>query len=942
MTLVPYLGMRVFCSAGGDYMKKEKTDYQKTLKLPKTDFSMRANLPKREPKMLDYWQEQQYYQKLQQDGKDKQLPEFILHDGPPYANGHIHIGTALNKILKDLVIRSRSMDGYRVPYIPGWDTHGLPIELRAIKELHVDRKKTSALELRHKCREYALKYMAIQRDEFKRLGIWGDWDNPYLTLKPEYEAKQIEIFGKMADKGFIYKDLKPVYWCSDCETALAEAEIEYEDHRSPSIYVKFAVKDGKGVVAEQDTYFVIWTTTPWTIPANLAICVNPDLDYVVAETDKGNLVVAKGLLDEFANAVELEEYHIKQEFKGAQLEYIVCQHPLYDRESIVILGEHATLEAGTGCVHTAPGHGQEDYSVGLKYGLPVFAPVNERGEFTKEAGKYVGIHINDANKPVTVDLDEAGALLKLDFITHSYPHCWRCKKPVFFRGTEQWFASLDGFRQEMLKSIKEVEWIPNWGQDRITKMVADRMDWCISRQRTWGVPIPLFYCDSCGKAIVNEETTNSVAQVFRSEGSDAWWKKTAVDLLPDDYKCPECGSKKFTKEKDIMDVWFDSGVSHAAVLQQNVDLRWPADLYLEGSDQHRGWFQSSLSTSVAAFVQPPYKSVLTHGFVVDGDGKKMSKSLGNFIEPKSVIDQYGADILRMWVASSEYRGDIRVSTDILKQLSESYRRIRNTARFIIGNLQDFDPERDTVPYSELTELDRWALHQLAVLSKKVRQAYRKYEFHTVYHSVYQFCSVELGGFYLDVLKDRLYCDFPQGKKRRSSQTAMYAILVELVKLIAPVLVFTAEEIWQHIPEAEAESIHFTKWSELPEDYYNESLSCKWSDLLTVRHLVSKALENARSEKKLGNSNDARITINGSSSIIAKLRQFDDLLPMLFIVSEVELNVAEISDEGLQVLVELAEAEKCDRCWRRSKTVGTIDDRHICSRCHEVIKNSSAE
>lgn len=926
-----------------------KTDYQQTLQLPKTDFPMRGNLPKREPEMLKIWEQENYYQKLQELGKEQGLPKFVLHDGPPYANGHIHIGTALNKILKDIVIRSRSMIGYTVPYVPGWDTHGLPIELRAIQELGVDRDKVSPIELRQKCKEYALQYVDIQREEFKRLGIWGDWDNPYLTLSPDYEARQIEVFGKMASKGFIYKALKPVYWCADCETALAEAEIEYHDHRSPSIYVKFAVKDGKGILEADNTYFVIWTTTPWTIPANLGICLNPNFEYVLIKTEKGNLVVAKGLLEDFVEQTQLQEVEIVQEFHGHQLEGIVCSHPLYERDSLVILGDHTTLEAGTGCVHTAPGHGQEDYQVGLKYDLPVFAPVDKYGKFTEEAGKYVGMAITDANKVITEDLEQAGALLKLDFVNHSYPHCWRCKEPVFFRATEQWFASLAKFRDAMLEAIKNVEWIPSWGIDRITNMVADRGDWCISRQRTWGVPIPLFYC-SCGEAIINEETTAHVAEIFRQEGSDAWWLKEAKDLLPDGFTCPKCGGSEFSKEMDIMDVWFDSGVSHAAVLQQRDELQWPADLYLEGSDQHRGWFQSSLSTSIAAFEQAPYKSVLTHGFVVDGEGKKMSKSLGNFIEPEQIIKQYGADILRMWVASAEYRGDIRVSNDILKQLSEAYRRIRNTARFILGNLGDFDPAQHPVVYEQLTDLDKWALHQLSELSSQVRNAYDKYEFHTVYHRIHHFCSVDLGGFYLDVLKDRLYCDAKDGHKRRSAQTAMYIILQELVQLLAPITVFTADEIWQHIPgNKAAESVHLTRWQQLPVEYKNPALNQKWEKMLEVRRVVAKALEEARSNKLIGSSNDASITVYGNLEIVAELESFKGQLEMLFIVSDVELldlSQAEGQDLvgdlqlGVKVRVDKADGEKCERCWRYSESVGQVSEEEaVCERCHTVLQGS---
>lgn len=922
-----------------------KVDYQETLQLPKTEFPMRANLPKREPGMLQDWEEKGYYEKLQAKGKEEGLPEFILHDGPPYANGHIHMGTALNKVLKDIVVRSRSMDGYRVPYVPGWDTHGLPIELRAIKDLGVDRSKVSEVEFREKCAEYALKYMDVQREEFKRLGIWGEWDNPYLTLRPEYEAKQIEMFGKMAAKGFIYKDLKPVYWCADCETALAEAEIEYGDHKSPSIYVRFAVKDGKQILGD-DVYFVIWTTTPWTIPANLAICLHPRLTYVLIESEQGKLVVAKDLLNSFVEAVELKEAQVVAEFAGTELEGIVCTHPLYDkRESLVILGDHVTLDAGTGCVHTAPGHGQEDYIVGLKYNLPVFAPVDGKGRFTEEAGKYHGLTLEKGNKEVTKDLHELGALLKLDFIEHSYPHCWRCKEPVVFRATEQWFASLDGFRKDMLKEIENVQFVPNWGRERIRNMVADRGDWCISRQRIWGVPIPIFYCE-CGEAVVNEETINHVAGIFREEGSNAWYTRQASELLPVGYQCEKCGGTSFTKETDIMDVWFDSGVSHKAVLEQYADLRWPADLYLEGSDQHRGWFQSSLSTSVAVTGQAPYKTVLTHGFVVDGDGRKMSKSLGNVMEPGKIIKQYGGDILRMWVASAEYRGDIRVSDDILKQMAEVYRRIRNTARFILGNLNDFSPETHMVDYQDLTELDKWALAKLAKLSERVKDAYRKYDFHLMYHSVHHFCAVELGGFYLDVLKDILYCDAPNSTRRRGAQTAMYHILVELVKLISPVLVFTADEIWQYLPGVTEESVHLSRWDKLPTQWNAPELVAKWERLLEVRRVVAKALEHARSEKKIGSSNEAQVKIYAPAEQIEQLVPFKTDLELLFIVSQVSLeDVKESPDEAvsfdddqhIKVLVTRAEGEKCDRCWKYSSSVsGAEEEGKLCGRCGSVV------
>ncbi len=915
----------------------EKSDYQQTLQLPKTEFPMRANLPKREPDMLKQWQEEQYYEKLQQDGITNDRPTFILHDGPPYANGHIHIGTALNKILKDFVLRSRSMDGYRVPYVPGWDTHGLPTELKAIKDLGMDRENTSIAEFREKCANYTKEYMKIQREEFKRLGIWGEWDRPYMTLDPEYEAKQIELFGLMAAKKYIYRDLKPVYWCSDCETALAEAEIEYHDHKSPSIYVAFAVNDGKGLLEPQTSQLVIWTTTPWTIPANLAIALHPQHTYVEVQTSKGKLVVAEELLEAFLKDVDLAEADVTvlQRFQGRDLEGVTCQHPLYDRESLVIIGDHVTLEAGTGCVHTAPGHGQEDYIAGLKYNLPIYAPVDKHGRFTEEAEQYAGLTLDEGNKVVTKDLEEVGALLSLSFVDHSYPHCWRCKEPVIFRATEQWFVSIDGFRKPMLNAIKDVDWIPSWGVDRITNMVAERGDWCISRQRNWGVPIPIVYCEACSEPVITQETIARISDIFREKGSNAWYQMDVQDLLPADFTCPHCEqSRSFRKETDIMDVWFDSGVSHAAVLQQRDNLAWPCDLYLEGSDQHRGWFQSSLSTSMAAYGQAPYKAVLTHGFVVDGDGRKMSKSLGNFIEPNVITKKYGADILRLWVASAEYRGDIRISEDILKQLAEAYRRIRNTARFILGNFVDFSPAEHKVSYAQLEELDKWALHKLYHLSQRVRDAYAKYDFHVVYHSIHHFCAVDLGGFYLDVLKDRLYCDHQDDPRRRSAQTAMLVILQELVQLVAPVLAFTAEEIWNHLPgQQDQESVHLSRWQELPQEYDQADLAARWEVLLTVRRAVSKALEDARNAKEIGSSNEARLVVGADARTIGILKTFGSQLEMLFIVSGVELTEA----PGLAVQVLPADGDKCERCWKHSDTVGTSREHPtLCIRCSGVL------
>ncbi len=918
--------------------------YQKTLQLPVTDFPMRGNLPKREPQMLAQWQQDGVYERLQELGREQNRPPFILHDGPPYANGNIHIGTALNKILKDFVLRSKSLAGYRVPYVPGWDTHGLPIELHVVRALGKRRVELSEAEFREECAKYALEQVDIQRSQFQRLGVWGAWADPYLTLKHEYEAMQIEAFGEMVEKGYVYKALRPVYWCADCQTALAEAEIEYGESRSPSIYVRFALKDGKGILAEEDTFFVIWTTTPWTIPANLAIALHPYFDYILVKTEKGNLVLAKELAEGVLEELGLTSLELLGEYKGSELEGLVCEHPLFDRDSLVILADHVTLEAGTGCVHTAPGHGHEDYIVGLKYRLPILSPVDGLGRFTDEAGPYSGMTLDEGNKRVTEDLEEGGFLLKLDFVDHSYPHCWRCKEPIVYRSTEQWFVSIDNFRETMLQEIGKVKWIPAWGEERIRGMVADRGDWCISRQRIWGVPIPVLYCE-CGEAIISQGSINRIAQIFRAEGSNAWFARPAKDFLPDGYRCQACQGTSFRKEEDTMDVWFDSGVSHRAVLTTHAELDWPADLYLEGSDQHRGWFQSSLSTSVATTGKAPYRSVLTHGMVVDGEGKKMSKSVGNVVGPEEVWERYGADVLRLWVASAEFRGDVRISDDILKQLAEAYRRIRNTARFMLGNIHDFKPEEHSVPYGEMEELDRWALMRLAKISDRMRRAYEKYDFHLAYYAVHQFCAVDLGAFYLDVLKDRLYCDGADSKERRSAQTAFVIILKELTQLIAPILVFTAEEIWQHLPSSvrKEASVHFSVWEKLPEEFGNEELQHRWEEFLEIRGIVSKALELARSEKVIGASNEARVVIYAQGRQKQLLESFVDDIRMLLIVSTVEINSladggdALYSEADIAVDVSRAEGEKCERCWKYfAEMSGDPQHPHICRRCLEAI------
>ncbi|MBO8141665.1 MAG: isoleucine--tRNA ligase [Firmicutes bacterium] len=928
--------------------KASDVDYQQTLQLPKTGFPMRANLSRREPELLRRWEESRLYERLQELGREQGRPVFILHDGPPYANGDIHIGTAFNKILKDIVIRSHSMDGYHCPYVPGWDTHGLPIEHAIITAEGIDRHSVDPVDFRRRCREYALRYVDIHRQQFRRLGVWGDWDNPYLTLDPAYEARQVEVFGEMARRGYIYKGKKPVYWCPHCETALAEAEIEYHEHRSPSIYVTFPVIDGKGVLPE-GAAVAIWTTTPWTIPANMAIAVHPDFRYCLADTDRGRLLLAEGLLEQAAAAIGLTVRGILGRWNGRELEGVVTRHPLMERDSPIILGEHVTLEQGTGCVHTAPGHGLEDYVVGQRYGLPVFAPVDARGRFTGEAGPYAGMSVSDANGPIVEDLDRAGRLLRNLSVDHQYPHCWRCRNPVIFRATEQWFASVNGFRDNALAAIADVRWIPSWGEERIASMVRDRVDWCISRQRVWGVPIPIFTCRACGRHLIDDETIKAVAAMVRREGSDGWFLRDARDILPEGKTCPGCGGREFDKETDIMDVWFDSGSSHAAVLEERPELGWPADMYLEGSDQHRGWFQSSLLTAVATRGRAPYRSVLTHGYVVDDEGRKMSKSLGNVVEPQAVVQRYGADILRLWTASVDYRSDVRISEGILAQLADGYRRIRNTARFLLGNTAGFDPVRDRVPVEEMEEIDRWALLRVRRLARRAIKAYRDYEYHVVYHQVHHFCAVDMGGFYLDALKDRLYCEGPRSQERRSAQTALWEILVTLTQLIAPVLAFTADEIWQHLPaHARAqESVHLTTWPEFREETREEAeLLARWEKLLDARRLVAKALEQARTSRLIGASTEAAIDLYPSAVGADQLAGFTpEQLAEAFIVSHVRIHDpgtpapgGAVRDEALAVAVSRAPGEKCVRCWRYSETVGSdAEHPHLCRRCASVVR-----
>ena len=799
-------------------------DYNNTLNLPKTDFPMRAGLPKSEPLMLKHWEESSVYEKLMEKNEGK--PLFVLHDGPPYANGNIHLGTALNKVLKDIIVRYKNMSGFKAPYVPGWDTHGLPTELKARKKAGVGNSTTiDDIELRKICREFALGYIDDQRNQFKRLGGIGEWNNPYITLQHEFEAKQIEIFSEMACKGYIYKGLKPVYWCPECETALAEAEIEYAEDPCHSIYVKFKVTDDMGKLkalgADLDkTYFVIWTTTTWTLPANVAICVGPRFNYALVKSGDEYFVMAEELYASAFEAAGITDYEVVGTIMGSELEYMKTAHPFIDRTSLVIVGDHVTLESGTGCVHTAPGHGLDDYEVCRNYPeIPIVVPVDAHGKLTEEAGQFAGLTTEEANKPIAQHLEKIGALFALKKIIHQYPHCWRCKKPVLFRATEQWFCSVEDFKDEAVEAIKGVKWIPGWGEDRIINMVRDRKDWCISRQRKWGVPIPIFFCKECGEPYINKEAMMAVSELFRQEGSDAWYKKSASEILPEGTRCPKCGGTDFDKEKDIMDVWFDSGVTHAAVCGQRPNLRRPADLYLEGADQYRGWFQSSLLTSVATTGEAPYKAVVTHGWVVDGEGKKMSKSLGNGIDPLDVVNDYGADILRLWVASSDYHADIRISKEILKQLSEAYRKIRNTARYILGNLNDFEPDTDSVSFDKLLPIDKWALMKLDELNDKVREGYESFEFHQVFHAVHNFCVVDMSNFYFDVLKDRLYTEKSDGELRRAAQTTIYIILDAMTRMIAPILAFTSDEIWKYMKHSKNDDAENVVFNSMPEKRY---------------------------------------------------------------------------------------------------------------------------
>ena len=923
-------------------------DYNQTLNLPQTEFPMRAGLPTREPEALKEWQDNDIYGELMKKNEGK--PSYILHDGPPYANGVIHMGTALNKSLKDFVLRYKNMTGFRAPYVPGYDTHGLPTELKARKKVGVSSTaQVSAFELRKICRDFALGFVDDQRKQFERLGILGNWADPYITLKPAYVAKQVEIFGKMAEKGYIYKGLKPVYWCPECQTALAEAEIEYAEDPCHSIYVKFNVTDDKGVLsalgAELDkTYFVIWTTTTWTLPANLAICVGPDYDYGVYKANGEYYVMATELAANSFKAAKIEEFELLGTVRGSDLEYIKCAHPFIDRTSLVIVGNHVTLESGTGCVHTAPGHGVDDFEVCRNYPeVGMVVPVDHKGYMTADAGEFEGLTTEQANKAIAIKLDETKNLFALEKIIHQYPHCWRCKQPILFRATEQWFCSISAFADKAIEEIKKVKWVPGWGEDRITGMIRDRSDWCISRQRTWGVPIPIFYCEECGKEAITPETIKKVVEIFRAEGADAWYAKEAKELMPEGYKC-SCGCTSFKKETDIMDVWFDSGVSHAAVLDERDELSSPADLYLEGADQYRGWFQSSLLTSVAAYGRTPYKCVVTHGWVVDGEGKKMSKSIGNTINPDEIVGQYGADILRLWVASSDYHADIRISKDILKQLSEIYRKIRNTARFILGCISDFDPDKDSVCECKLHEMDKFALMRLDQLVSECREAYENFEYHLIFHAIHNFCVLDMSNFYLDAAKDRLYVEGKDSETRRAAQTTIYKVLHTLTRLIAPILSFTSDEIWKFMPHYSTDDVRNVVLNDFPvaSGKVDAEFIARWEKIHTVRDDVKKALEVARTDKVIGASLEGAVTLYATGDNLAFIKSCEDILATVFIVSSVEIVEGDggehKGDSGIGVTVTHAEGEKCERCWSFSKSVGE-DSEHptLCARCRAIVK-----
>ncbi len=923
---------------------KPTPDYKDSLNLPQTRFPMKANLPQREPEILAFWQEMDIYKQLREQSES--LPKYILHDGPPYANGTIHMGHVLNKVLKDIIVKSRQMAGFNAIYVPGWDCHGLPIEHEVDKKLGSKKREMGKAQIRKECRAYANKFLDIQRQEFIRLGIFGDWYHPYITMDFDFEAVTAGEFAEFYRRGSVYRSKKPIYWCNSCRTALAEAEVEYDDHTSPSVYVAFAIADDLSDLSPRlaglPVDAVIWTTTPWTLPANLAIALNPELDYGVYVHQGRGYLLADGLAEQNLKAFGMEGAEKIAGLDAGKLEGRKARHPFYDRESLFVLADYVTLEAGTGLVHTAPGHGREDYETGLKYGLEVYSPLDDGGRYLPEVGLFAGQEVFAANAAIIAKLQENGSLLAARELTHSYPHCWRCKRPVIFRATPQWFISMETnqLREKALSAIKnDVVWVPRWGQDRIYSMIEHRPDWCISRQRSWGVPIIVFKCLDCYEPVLTPPMAEKVVRAFRKEGADAWFDHSAEELLGELCRCDKCGSHNLGKDEDILDVWFDSGTSQAAVLAVRPDLTWPADLYLEGTDQHRGWFHSSLLCAIGARDHAPYKGVLTHGFVVDGNGRKMSKSLGNVIVPQDLEKRYGADILRLWVAAEDYTDDVRLSEQHMQQLSEAYRRIRNTMRFLLGNLHDFDPDKDRQPLSGMSEMDKFMLHRLAELSARVSKAFEEFSFHVVYHSLHNFCSVDLSGFYMDICKDTLYTAGKNSTRRRAVQTVLYELLHTMLRMLAPILSFTTEEVWQYLPGQKAPSVHMTGFAKAPASWLNPELAQKWQKLLTIRGEVNKALDLARKEKMVGNSLDAKLCVAAKGELRDFIAANLDKLAAICMVSQIEL-VAELPNPTwagqeleLSLAITLCGWSKCPRCWKRREEAGSDQ---LCLDCRQAV------
>jgi isoleucyl-tRNA synthetase len=918
----------------------ESDKIKNTLNLPQTSFSMKAKLAQKEPEIIKNWEKKILYQKIQK--RSENYPTFVLHDGPPYANGRIHLGTALNKILKDFIIKTKSMQGYHAPYLPGWDCHGLPIEIKVDQLLGKKKAELTVIEVREECKKYALKFVDIQKDQFKRLGVLGEWEKPYLTMHREYEAEVLRHLAAFFASGNVYKGKKPVHWCAHCRTALAEAEIEYKDRESPSIYVKFPMISDLSkkfpALKGKKVFVLIWTTTPWTLPANLAIAFHPDFEYAAFETEKEVYIAAKRLIPVLAEELGMGKTKILASFLGKDVEGLKARHPFIDRESLFVLADYVTLDQGTGCVHTAPGHGHEDYLTGLKYKMDIYTPVDNEGNFIPQVKKYGGINVFEANKIINEDMAKDGSLLKEEKIVHSYPHCWRCKNPVIFRATAQWFISMDtnNLREKALQEIKRIRWIPHWGEERIANMVRARPDWCISRQRTWGVPIPAFYCHHCGYILANEEITLRVADIFSREGANSWFMKKPEELLPPDTKCPECGSERFNKENNILDVWFESGASHN-VLGKRKDLPWPADVYIEGHDQYRGWFNSSLFIGVAAKGGSPYKTCITHGFVLDEQGRGMSKSLGNFVDPEEVINKNGAEILRLWAAMLNYKEDARFGQETVSRLVEAYRKIRNTWRFILGNLFDFDPDNESVPVEDMLPLDRWILEKLARMGRRVLKAYETHEYHIIFHAVYNFFTVDLSSFYLDVIKDRLYCSGKKSELRRSGQTSLFQLLKASLILLAPILPFTTEEAWESMPSflSKKESVHLELFPSFEDEWLESDLFHEWESLVLIREKVLKELEVARENKLLGNSLEARVCLQVPPKQEKLLEKHKSELNMLFIVSDVVLEPS----PGTELVVEISKApgKKCLRCWNYSVYVGQSQKYpQFCPRCDKVV------